>query len=75
MHATKVIEGKVILPTSIPDYTYFAGLLRYKGGIHIGENSILIQRILKEMHDSAIGGHSGIVGTYRRSKRFFSGRE
>lgn len=23
------------------------------------------------MHDSAIGGHSGIVGTYQRSKRFF----
>lgn len=29
-YATKVIEGKVILPTSIPDYTYIAGLLRYK---------------------------------------------
>lgn len=70
-YATKVIEGKVILPTKIPDYTYIAGLLRYKGIIYIGENSRKRQRILKEMHDSAIGGHSGIVGTYQRSKRFF----
>lgn len=25
--------------------------------------------MLKEMHDSAVGGHSGILGTYQRSKQ------
>lgn len=69
-YATKVFEGKARSAPRLNSRLYLY-CRSTEGGIYIGENSSLRQRILEEMHDSAIGGHSGIVGTYQRSKRFF----
>jgi len=45
--------------------------LRFKGRICIGAKGELRQAILKELHDSSLGGHSGINATYLRVKRMF----
>ncbi|KAL0541241.1 hypothetical protein IC582_021283 [Cucumis melo] len=42
------------------------GMLRYKGRLVISESSILIPSILRTYHDSALGGHSGFLRTYKR---------
>jgi hypothetical protein len=47
------------------------GVIRYKGRVWLDGNSELQQRVLQAMHDSAIGGHSGIPVTYGRLKQLF----
>jgi transposase InsO family protein len=49
-----------------------AGLLRYKGRIWVGANPSLQLKIVSTMHDSAIGGHSGFLVTYRRVHQLFA---
>jgi hypothetical protein len=44
-------------------------VVRKKGIICVGSNGDWSKSILKEMHDSALGGHSGITATYQRIKR------
>ncbi|KAL2230956.1 UNVERIFIED_CONTAM: Retrovirus-related Pol polyprotein from transposon [Sesamum indicum] len=66
-----VAQAKIIDSQSFPDYTYEAGVLRRKGKICIGSHGEIREKILKVLHDSALGGHSGIVGTYQRGKLLF----
>lgn len=51
--------------------TEYQGVLRFKGRICIGAKGEWRQAILKELHDSTLGGHSGINATYQRVKRMF----
>lgn len=57
------------MPT--PHYTLQDGLIRYKGRVWIGDDPALCLKLLQPMHASAVGGHSGIPGTYRRIKQHF----
>lgn len=57
-----------------PDEKGFAldhGLIKYKGKIWIGSNTTLQTKLISALHDSAIGGHSGIQATYHRVKKLF----
>jgi Integrase zinc binding domain len=47
------------------------GLLHFKVKICVGTTNNLHQVLLQEVHDSAIGGHSGTVVTYHRLKQYF----
>lgn len=47
------------------------GIVRYKGMICMGTQGDWRQQILRELHDSALGGHSGVTATYQRAKRNF----
>uniref|UniRef100_A0A0A8YT52 Integrase catalytic domain-containing protein n=1 Tax=Arundo donax TaxID=35708 RepID=A0A0A8YT52_ARUDO len=49
-----------------------SGLIRKKGKVWIGSNSALQSRIIAALHDSALGGHSGIQATYQRVKKVFA---
>ncbi|KAL2243822.1 UNVERIFIED_CONTAM: hypothetical protein Sindi_0500200 [Sesamum indicum] len=43
-----------------------------KGGkVCVGSHSGVREKIIKALHDSALGGHSGINGTYQRIKSLF----
>lgn len=53
-------------------YTLQDGLIRYKGRVWIGSNSALQAKILSSLHNSAVGGHSGLEVTYHRIKALFS---
>ncbi|KAL2230686.1 UNVERIFIED_CONTAM: Transposon Ty3-G Gag-Pol polyprotein [Sesamum indicum] len=66
-----VIQAKIIEPQSFPDYTYETGVLKKKGKLCVGSHGEIRQKILKALHDSALGGHSGIFGTYQRAKLLF----
>lgn len=56
--------------TVIP-YSQHQQLVRYKGRICIGNSGDWRQIILREMHASNVGGHSGVTATYHRLKRSF----
>jgi hypothetical protein len=47
------------------------GLIKYKGRLVIGDNLALQAKIISYLHDSAIGGHSGIQASYQRIKHLY----
>jgi hypothetical protein len=61
------------LATENPDspYTWRNGLLHYKNRVVIAPNSDIIQQLLREFHDSPLGGHSGVLRTYKRLAQQF----
>ncbi|KAL0299990.1 UNVERIFIED_CONTAM: Transposon Ty3-G Gag-Pol polyprotein [Sesamum angustifolium] len=66
-----VVQAKTLDNLAFPDYSYEAGILRRKGRICVGSHGGIREKIIRSMHDSALGGHSGINGTYQRIKPLF----
>ena len=48
------------------------GVIKYKGRVWVGHNTLAQQHILQALHDSGIGGHSGFNATYHRIKQLFA---
>lgn len=67
----KLIEQLSLKQSEVSGYTFDHGLLRYKGKLYIGKEGGLRSRFLIQMHDSALGGHSGQQATYKRIKESF----
>jgi hypothetical protein len=53
-------------------YSLQDGVIRYQGRIWVGNNSAAQHHILMALHDSGLGGHSGISATYARVKHLFA---
>ncbi|KAJ3707739.1 hypothetical protein LUZ61_011444 [Rhynchospora tenuis] len=49
----------------------YQGLLRYKGRLCVGQAGGWRTQLLHELHNSNLGGHSGILATYKRLKSLF----
>jgi hypothetical protein len=47
------------------------GLIKYKGRLYIGANTALQTKLIASLHDSAVGGHSGIQASYQRIKQLY----
>jgi hypothetical protein len=47
------------------------GLIKYKGRLFIGSNLALQTKIISSLHDSVVGGHSGVQATYQRIKQLY----
>ncbi|KAJ3691747.1 hypothetical protein LUZ61_020911 [Rhynchospora tenuis] len=57
-----------------PDQTKLSehqGLIRYKGRICVGKAGEWRTQLLHELHNSSLGGHSGVLVTYKRVKSLF----
>jgi hypothetical protein len=63
--------GKLMGATGEPNYTYTKGVLRYNGRIVVGHDGNLRTQLVKSIHDSYVGGHAGILNTYKRLKTSF----
>jgi transposase InsO family protein len=48
------------------------GLIHYKNRIWIGNNTVLHQQLIEQMHSSPIGGHTGIPATVKRLQSLFA---
>lgn len=70
-YLTKVLTSKSVDPTTYPNFQIANGLITFKNRLAIGADANLRASILKEMHGSSYGGHSGIYGTYMRAKGVF----
>lgn len=64
----KELEQK---PDSHPNYSMVQGRLLRKGKLVIPRKSSLVGVILKELHDSKMGGHGSILKTERRVAELF----
>jgi hypothetical protein len=70
-HFSSILEQAIVNAEALPNYSFHAGILRYKGKICIGNDVELRNKILSSLHSSVIGGHSGIRATYHRIKKIF----
>lgn len=52
-------------------YSLPKGVIRKGSLIWVGNNSALRTKLIAALHDSVIGGHSGIDATYHRNKKLF----
>ena len=67
----ELMEQMILNPDSKPGYSLRNELLRYKDIIIIGEDETLRQKILEALHDSPVGGYSGIQNSYSKIKQLF----
>lgn len=71
-HAQDLITKLVVVPSSVPNFSLQAGVLRYKDRIWVGQDSAVHKQLMTEFHASAYGGHSGFPVTYAKLKRYFT---
>ena len=57
-----------VAPDSHQDYKLQNGVPKYKGRVWVGNNTTAQNHILVALHDSGLGGHSGISVTYAKVK-------
>jgi hypothetical protein len=55
-------------------YALNQGVIRHKGRLWIGANTALQTKLISALHQSAVGGHSGVMATYQRLKKLFAWR-
>lgn len=67
----KIISEMQANKASHPSFTFVNGELRRKGKLVVGNNEETKLHILKWLHDSVIGGHSGRDTTLQRIKSLF----
>lgn len=60
---TSDLQAGVSVPKG---YELDQGVLKYRGRLVIPNNRELVTSLLKEYHDSLLGGHSGSLKTYKR---------
>jgi hypothetical protein len=53
-------------PASCPKYTWVHDQLRRKGRLVIGKDTELRKELLLSFHGDSVGGHSGVLATYKR---------
>jgi hypothetical protein len=73
-HAKDLLIKLSLDSAAVPNFSLRDGLLRYKSRIWVGQNLALQSKIISAVHDTAVGGHSGISVTYSRLKSLFAWR-
>lgn len=70
--AKQLLTELCLSPDNTKGFQLSNGVLKYKGRIWVGNNTLAQQHILQAVHNSGIGGHSGIQATYQRIKQLFA---
>jgi hypothetical protein len=65
-HLQKIIEIVLTGSAKVKGYIVQQGVLFYHGRLVLSSNSPYIPLLLKEFHETPMGGHSGFLRTYRR---------
>ena len=69
--ARELLTALAVNDKEMPEYSYSGGVIRYKGRVYVEASTLLRQQLITCMHTSAIGGRSGNLGTYKRTKTYF----
>lgn len=59
-------------PENAKGYSLVEGLIRYKGRVWLGTNTLAQNHVMQALYSSAVGGHSGALATYHRIKAIFA---
>jgi hypothetical protein len=69
--ATELLAQLAVKSPDARGYSLDKGLIRYNGRLYIGNHLSLQTKLLSALHDSPVGGHSGIHATYQRVRKVF----
>jgi RNase H-like domain found in reverse transcriptase len=69
--AKLVLQGDSLAPSKEKDVIVHKGIIRCQGRTYVGTYCDWRGKMVKSLHDSGEGDHSGILGTYHRIKRLF----
>jgi RNase H-like domain found in reverse transcriptase/Reverse transcriptase (RNA-dependent DNA polymerase)/Integrase zinc binding domain/Retroviral aspartyl protease/Integrase core domain/Retrotransposon gag protein/Chromo (CHRromatin Organisation MOdifier) domain len=69
--ANQVLHGRLQIPEGKGELLVHKGIIRFNGRVYVGNNHGWRSKIVQALHDSSIGGHAGIQGTYQRVKKLF----
>jgi hypothetical protein len=72
VQARKLIEDLSVSGSNEKGYTLRDGILRLHDRIWVGNNTLAQNHILQALHNSGVGGHSGVQATYHRVKQYFA---
>jgi hypothetical protein len=67
--ATRLLTELAITGHNAHGYTIQVGVIRYKGRIWLGAHKEDHRAVLLDLHNSSLGGHSGIQRTYSKVKK------
>jgi hypothetical protein len=70
--AHQLLTSLSIDTATVGHYTLHHDIIKYKGHIWLGCHVPLRKKIISSLHDSAMGGHSEFLVTYRRIKQLFA---
>ena len=70
-HWQSVIAQCLLDSHTHSDYQILDGIIKYKGKLVVGLANDIRSSLLKAVHDTALGGHSGQMGTYQKLKVVF----
>jgi len=69
--ATALLQELAVHSPNDKGFRLKKGMILYKDRLYIGENLALQTKLISSLHDSAVGGHSGIHATYQRIKQLY----
>ena len=72
LDACSKVRTLCISADAVPDFSLKDGVLYFKNRMWIGNNAAIQQKILANLHNAPVGGHSGINVTYQRIKQLFA---
>lgn len=69
---SKVLKELIVSGNGASMFQLNNGVLKLGDRVWVGNNTLVQQNILKSLHSSAIGGHSGFQVTYHRIRKLFA---
>uniref|UniRef100_A0A8R7TT48 Integrase zinc-binding domain-containing protein n=1 Tax=Triticum urartu TaxID=4572 RepID=A0A8R7TT48_TRIUA len=70
--AQQLIQQLAVSTENAEGFSLQQGIIKFQDRIWIGANSALKTKLISSFHDSAMGGHSGILATYQRVHKLFA---
>jgi hypothetical protein len=68
---TELLQQLTILSPNAQGYSLEHGIIKFQGRMVIGSNLALQTKLVAQLHDTPMGGHSGIQATYQRAKKLY----
>lgn len=65
------LMGRVAMEQPGGSYKWHQGLLPYKGRVIVSDNTTLKAKLLHKVHDTKVGGHSGVLRTLKKLRQQF----
>jgi hypothetical protein len=69
--AQTLLSQLVLDSSTRPPFEIHQGIIRYKGCIWLGSNTHLQQQVIAALHESPVGGHSGVPVTFQKIHKLF----
>jgi hypothetical protein len=68
---TELLQQLIVHSLDAQGYSLEHGIIKFQGRMVIGSNLALQTKLIAQLHDTPLGGHSGIQATYQRAKKLY----